>query len=80
MKSSQQILSCGQIHGSFPTDRRIDLRQHSCRNLDDIDAPHVNRCQKSRDVSNHAPTEGNQRSATVRARFDESLRQLFEAR
>ena len=41
MKSAEQILPGYEVDAGFSTDRGIDLRQDGGRNLDYVDAPHV---------------------------------------
>ena len=77
MKCADQILPRAQVNGGFAADGGVHLRQYGGGNLNQVDAPHVERCHEAGDVAHHAAAEGDDDGISVGAQAAQLLGQLF---
>ena len=62
MKRTDQILAMARIDPRLTTDRRVDLREKSRRDLDEVEAAPYARRRKAGKIADHTSTERNERS------------------
>ncbi|MPM65033.1 hypothetical protein SDC9_111925 [bioreactor metagenome] len=74
MKGADQVFAFRQIGAGFAADAGVDRRQQRGRNLDEIDAAHINRRRKAGQIAGHAPGKSDQNAVPV-----ESLPRAFAA-
>src|SRR5208283_512113 len=78
MKRTQQVFSRDQIDASFAADRRVDLGQHGRRDLDYIDAAHIDGGEESGYVADYAAAQSDQGYPAIGSLLDQFLRELLQ--
>ncbi len=73
MEASHQVLAGLQVDAGLAPNRRIDLREQSCRHLNIVDAAHKDRREESAQVANDPAAKGDQQRRAIGV----ALGQLF---
>ena len=67
MEAADQVLAGAEVDACLAADGGVYLRQQRCRHLDEIDAAHVDGCEKAGHIADDAAAEGNQDRAAIGA-------------
>ncbi len=69
-----------EIHARLAADRGIHLREHGGRNLHQLDAAHVERCEQSADVADHSAAQRDHHRFAVGAQLCQFFREGLDSR
>ena len=79
MKSTDEVFSPREINPGFAADRRIDLRQKRCRDLNERQSAQVNRSGETREVADDATAECEYEIVPFKAVFAQESYRFFKA-